>query len=301
MPKFSYHVNERKFNLPPGFVVFSLVSNSPHYAWLYTPEGTCNISLAKIDNAGGLLDYGVMLALDKQILLCGGYSNNGNCFLYDVQTNQWSFLPIGMLMHSNRGTTLQGKIYLTDSGANQPEVCDSSTKTFTSWSQSAAPSTEACFVSWNGFILQLGAPGSTPYVTAVQKYNPKLNNWSMLQYSPSYNFFRVGCLVLPNNNILITGVAALDQVAEYNVSSNTWTPVVPATATLVRSNPVLLGSRVLVIPGSGTNVVHEYFYTNRILVVVKEPFTPATIYSPVCLAVPASWFTNLLPTCFGTY
>jgi len=266
---------------------------------LYTPEGTCNISLAPIIYPGGILDFGVLVPLNKQLVLCGGYQNGGNCFLYDVDTNTWSIISKGKYLHSQKGTAHQGKIYLPNSDGNHPEIFDPLTKAWSSWPDSLGLfSPDACLVSWKGFILQLGGP--CPYSKNVLKYDPVSNLWSWLPASSTHDFSQGGGMVLPNDNILITYVDALNQVAEYNVTSNTWLPTVLATSNLHYSYPVILGYRTLVISGY-SDVVHEYFYTNRTLVVVKESFPRLSFFSSVSTAAPANWFTKLLPTCYGVY
>ena len=236
------------------------------------------------------------MPLNNQVLLCGGMQNWGKCYLYDAPKNQWSlYASGGLAQHGTRGLVHQGKIYL--SSVDTPEVFDPVTKAWSSWPLPDLAPDGACFVSWQGKILQLGGPNSY----AVRSLNLTTKTWTTLTNNAPFYVSFMGCMVLPNQNILFTGggSTANYQVNEYNVTKNQWLPPLTVSIWLVASAPVLINGRVLIFAASPDNLVFEYFYENRTIIQVKEENLLAPAGKPVVTAVPAAWFTHLLPSCTG--
>jgi hypothetical protein len=191
---------------------------------------------------------------------------------------------------------LNGKIYLPDD--TTPEVVNLATKSVSTWAKAPTAATLACLVSWKNYILKFG--GSTPPETKmVYKYDPSNNTWTTLPTTAPFDISDSGCITLPNDNVLITGsvYGSQKQFTEYNVTSNTWLPVILGTAAHDGSLPVLLGNRVFVISSNSRAPVEEYVIANRTISYAKTITFPNEY--PIALAVAADWFYFLPGGCKG--
>jgi hypothetical protein len=160
----------------------------------------------------------------------------------------------------------------------------------------------ACFVSWNNYIIQFGGSTSV-YSKKVQKYDPSTGKWTTITTTPPFDLYHSGCQTLPNGNVLIAGSMAnsvfYKAYTEYNVSSNVWSPVIFGNVTQYDSTPLVLGSRLYVIPPGCPKPVEEYIYANSSLTVSSVNFNITISSKPAAVAVPAQWFSNLPGGCKG--
>jgi len=192
----------------------------------------------------------------------------------------------------------QGRMYLADD--NQPEVFDPLTNTWSNWTRPPTTMCFSCLVSWNNYIFQFG--GNTPvYSRQVQKYDPSTDKWTNISTKPPFDIYRSGCVTLPNGNILIVGSMATSATAytEYDVVRNVWSPVIHGKVLEFDSTPLVLGSRVFVIPPSGPKPVEEYIYGSSSLSFSALNLSITTFYKPAAVAVPARWFSHIPGGCYG--
>ena len=273
-------------------------NGGPQKLWLYSPNGKCQYSLGSFKTTVKDLDQAVMTLYGNKIVSCGA-TNSPNCFSYDYSSNSWSPFTNTSYAHKGRGVAHKGKIYLPD--VTNPEVVDLATKTVSSWAK--APSPMGCFVSWNSYILKFGAD-SSPNTKNVYLYDPSNDTWTILSGGSPFEMSNSGCVTLPNNNILISGTGA-DGIyfrahVEFNVTSKTWLPVIYGMTDHYGSIPLVLGSRVFVIPGSYVSSVEEYIVSNRTVSYGAQDIQFRTAYLSA-IAVPANWFTNMPGGCKGVY
>ena len=260
--------------------------------------------------------YGSTFAvLDRKIVACYGYMAT-SCYLYDVASDVWSVYATYSPKNSygSRGVNHQGKLYQYD--PDQPHVFDPVQKTFTSWALPPLPTGSGkayynCYVSWNNSILRLGADGDTIYRKQVYSYNPATNSWSNgpISSSAPFEIFQTGCVVLPNGNVLVAGTSKTNwpnqpnNFAEYNVTANTWSPLMHGNSNsdYLNSLPLVLGSRVFVFPNQKNKPVDEYVYANSTMVATPYSYPVDSGTIPSATVVPASWFSHLPGGCMGVY
>ena len=238
------------------------------------------------------------MLLDKQVLACGGL-NNINCYLYDILTNTWRLYSNTSTMYDYTGVVHQGKVYLPNYVTS--DVFDPPTKVWSTWPVSPTKHLGSCYVSWKNYIIKFGGPDSDS-IGQIWRFDPATNAWTKLNTTvPSY-LYCVGCTVLPNENVLITGCAwsgdCFYNIVEYNVTGNSWSIVIKGPTHLYNSSPLLLGKRVFIRPGSYGNTVLEYFYENKTVMPVSQTLDSRNNKIP-CVAVPASWFVNFPGVCIG--
>ena len=280
-------------NLSTGYVSFVVGTNQVS---LYSPSGKCQLTLNSPATSAKGIQYVTLALLDKQILACGG-NGNKNCILFDVATSSWSIYSSGFATHDyNRGVVHRGKIYLFDD--IQPEVFDPLTKT---WSFIHAPPKSvscACFVSWNDVILSFGGFYSKQ---GAFKFDPETNLWTNLNLAlPPMLICNSGCVVLPNNNILIAGSRELNyNYGVYNVTSNTWISAEISPSILVNSIPIVMGKRVFIMPSQYEPKVMEYVVSNQTFVPAAANFVIDRIDFYAAISVPAIWFSNWQGGCIG--
>ena len=285
---------------------------------LHSPSGQCEHQLAPIKLAP--TDYNGMTGstfavLDRKVVACYGYMAY-NCYIYDVASDAWSVYGTYSPQNNygSRGVYHQGKLYQYD--PRVPHVFDPVQKSFSSWALPPLPAghTEAyyaCYVSWNSSIMRLGADGAPSLRRQVHSYDPATNSWSNQPISSSVPFeiFQTGCVVLPNGNVLVTGTSKTgwpnqpNNYAEYNVTANTWSPLMQgnSSSSFVKSLPLVLGNRVFVLPNGNDMPVYEYIYTNSTMVAAPYKYPASGWMSPAATVVPASWFSHLTGGCTGVY
>ena len=281
-------------------VVFACDSTGGPQLWLYSPDGNCQHNIGPLDAVVSGLDNAVMTLYGKNILACGA-SSRTNCYLYDVTSGKWSSFANTFFTHISRGVVLKGKIYLPDD--TNPEVIDLATKKVSTWATAPSTALGACYISWNNYILKFGADAALK-TKNVSRYDPANDAWTILTGAVPFDMAYSGCITLPNNNVLIAGSGAggttSKEYAEFNVTSNTWLPIKYGLLDHYNSLPVLLGSRVFVLPTNGPAPVEEYIISNRTIAYGATNIQFKT-YHPAAVAVPADWFSNLPGGCKGVY
>ena len=275
---------------------------SPSYAWLYSPNGNCIVKLGLINNSNPAFLNCVMALLDRKILICGIYSTP-NCYMYNVLNSTIDLLGETAL-GVNRGVLHQGKIYLP-TYLIPPILIDPVTMTVSTWATAPSHTQFSCFVSWNNYILKFGALLDNA-ARQVWRYDPQSDSWSNLTSTAPFVVKDSGCLTLPNGNILILGCSSdascFNAYTEYNVQSNTWSPLRTGIVSFAYSLPMLLGKRVLVLVPSKSQYILEYFYQNSTMSTVpfiQSSFTLSNGYAPCASVVPIPWFSNLPSSCKG--
>jgi len=238
----------------------------------------------------------VPLFWDDQVFVCGGSSNN-KCFSYGIKTGVWTTIPsITTNYHSKfLGSIYQEKLYLADN--QYPDVVDPKSKTVTSWPILPISGQYGCMVTWkNTFIYFGGDPNSN----TVFQYSHVTNHWTTLSSKTSLS--NSGCVVLPNQNVLVAGSSANSYATRYlvfNVSSNSWLPETFGSTPHYQSAVVVLGKRVFSIAGYNVNDIEEYYYNNN--TVSRKSFKLLTTRkgTPSAVALPAYLFSHLPQGCVG--
>jgi hypothetical protein len=146
-------------------------------------------------------------------------------------------------------------------------------------------------VSWNGENIYFGGD---PYFNTTYKYSQVTNSWTTL--SSLSDMYGSGCVVLPNQNVLVAGSAITEfskRYAIFNVSSNTWLNNSFGITPHYRSTALVLKKRVFTISGYGKNDIEEFHYNNN--TVSTKPFKLLTTRSgkPSAIALPANLFSHL--------
>ena len=274
------------------------VGNGPKFG-LYSPDGKCEKFLIA-NNVGEYFGGITMALLDEKIVACG-LSTSTSCYLYDISSNIWTLYSSSSKVHQGPGVVHQGKIWLPDD--TQPEVFDPVSKAWANWAVAPTSSQNACFVSWKSYIIKFVG-------TNIEKYDPSKNTWSTISSSALFSMDLSGCVTLPNDNILIAGtVADLSKSrshAEFNVTSNTWTPIITGNVDHYASVALLLGNRAFVVPTDADlktpGHVEEYIYSNKTISSSVQPFRFNTNTNyPSVIAAPAKWFARLVNRCTGVF
>ena len=280
--------------------MFFLANSGPTTTKLYSPNGMCNQTLAPFA-AWSNIERAVMMLLNKQVLACGGL-HNLNCYMYDVLTNTWSIYSNATRSHNYGGVVHNRKIYLTD--YSKPEVFDPSSKLWSTWPVAPTDESFSCYVSWKNYIIKFGGYS---YASALQvwRFDPTTNNWLILNTTPPFYLYNSGCTVLPNENVLVTGCElspnCYKSIAEYNVTANTWPSVINGSEILYNSISMVLGKRAFIIPSSSSKLVQEYFFENKTVVKISEPFISYVSSTSPSIAIPADWFIKFPGMCIGIY
>jgi hypothetical protein len=174
-----------------------------------------------------------------------------------------------------------------------------------SWSALPLPpnsSWGSCFVSWRGLILRIGSYYS---MREVWKFDPSTEAWILLSSSSPLDLFRSGCMVLPNQNILVTGTASFHQTFNYkaftifNVTADTWTKLKFSAVDLYDSVPLALGSRIFVLPVATFPIMLEYNLGNNTMSTLTAPVTARIERGFATAAVPTQWFSHWAGGCTG--
>jgi len=231
---------------------------------------------------------------NSQIIACGGIQQQF-CYDYFISNNSWGTLlstSIYQQTSNVRGTIFEGKIYFPNN--KNSEFYD---PTLNVWSVWPSPSTNlipfidnGCMVTWNGtFILFADS--------YILKYFILARNWVAMPYSGApMLFYGAGCVVLPNQNILITGSAGSTYskyFAVYNVTSNSWPYKTISLYDMYTSNSMVLGNRVFVTSTLG---MQEYHSKNNSFTDVGYNFISP---NPSVVSVPAKLFSHLQGECVG--
>ena len=272
--------------------------SNPVYG-LFSPDGDCQHQLGYISlNQVYTYFTGMtMMLLGKQIIACGLH-NSVNCYLYDIDFDTWTGYPGSSWIHTTHGVVNRGKMYLPDE--QNPEVLNPVTNNWSSWVTASSATQLSCYVSWKDFIFKFGGVLFEKYVS---RYNPTTNVWSLETTSAPFEIYNSGCVALPNDNILIVGSgynsAFYRAYVEYNVAKKSWSNVMYGKVDHFATVPILLGSRVFVIPSSNSKVIEEYHYSNQTITTSVQNFNMIVGGYSSSLAVPAKWFAHLPGGCSG--
>ena len=282
-----------------GFVAFYVEGNLQQPAYgLYSPDGGCQHQLGRIQVDPNLsFSSMTMMLLDKKILACG-QAHATDCYLYDVGSDTWTVTTGPGALYTTQGVVLHQKMYLPDEYS--PKVFDSATKKWSNWAKGGTDTYVSCYVAWEDYIFKFGG-----YPPHDERYDPADDTWSFVTTSPPFPIYLSGCVVLANDNILITGSGMEEWFyrahTEYNVTSGIWSPVIYGQVDHQYSTAILLGSRVFVFPGVYTGTIEEYNYSNRSLSTCAPRLTMVTDGHPSVIAVPATWFSHLPGGCTGVH
>ena len=284
------------------------VTSSPSVE-VYSPNGGCSYALAPLPY--DLTDFSLFLYGATTILLCGGYSEqsrswNRNCWRYDVPTNTW----IAMTTYNNnhhRNTpflTYQNKIYSFDYGG--AEVYDPQTKVWSSGVTVPGNIGEGeCGLLYKDSVFIFGGGGNVRY---VQKYNFTTGMWTF-PFTLNNGIFFSNCYLLPKTKgkVLIVAVdsgGTTTQTATIiDLETNQQTPIpYPNFLRGWGNSLVMLGTRLFVVNGwtwsANVPIVEEYHSPNN----SWSKVTASMIYPRHrggVIAVPASWFSNMMHGCKG--
>ncbi len=157
--------------------------------------------------------------------------------------------------------------------------------------------TGACSVSWDNVILTFGGVDN---MQGTYKFDPSNDQWTILKLnSPPLNICNSGCVVLPDNNVLIAGAnTEYYTYAVFNVTSSTWVSSGSTQAVLSYSVPLIMGSRVFIMPKESVKKVVEYVVSNNTFVPADDlVLDRMTFYGAI--TVPAAWFAHLPGGCQG--
>ncbi len=160
------------------------------------------------------------------------------------------------------GIAFNSKIFVVDD--KYPEVYDEQSNTWSNWTAPLVKvGTGACLVIWRETFLLFGGGENK---LGIQIYNHSTQTWSKVNTSSApFDMYFSGCVVLPNDNVLIAGSHAnyKRHSALFSLKSNTWT-LLNQTINIDRSASTLvrLGDRVFVIGGHETDSVEEFHANN---------------------------------------
>ena len=182
-----------------GFVAFYVEDNLQQPAYgLYSPDGGCQHQLGRIQVDPNLsFSSMTMMLLDKKILACG-QAHATDCYLYDVGSDTWTVTTGPGALYTTQGVVLHQKMYLPDEYS--PKVFDSATKKWSNWAKGGTDTYVSCYVAWEDYIFKFGG-----YPPHDERYDPADDTWSFVTTSPPFPIYLSGCVVLANDNILITG------------------------------------------------------------------------------------------------
>jgi len=163
---------------------------------------------------------------------------------------------------NDTGVAFNNKIYIVDD--KYPEVYYEQSNTWSNWT---APLIKfgrgACLVTWKSTFLLFGGDRNR---LGIQRYNHSTHSWSKVNTSSApFDMYFSGCVVLPNENVLIAGSHNnyTRKSALFNLKSNKWT-LLNQTINIDRSASTLvrLGERVFAIGGHNTTGIEEFHIKN---------------------------------------
>ncbi len=261
---------------------------------LYSPTGKCNHKLSDLpifcDNP--VLDY-----VDKKIIACSG---GKSCWEYRIKENNWSVISPAPFTHNYQaGVVHQEKLYVMDE--SNPQVFDSSSKTWSSWPSPPKKSgTAPSMVGLNDCIILLGG---TSNLRGIQIFNITKQTWTVMYSSQvPMDLFWSSSLTLFDGNVLIVGShqdGFYHSAAIYNPTNNTWRELEKTATSHFGSRLVQLGSRIFATDGYQTDLVEEFIletYTWK-PVDVKLQVRRNGYHS--LLSIPANLFSHLQGGCKG--
>ena len=141
---------------------------------------------------------------------------------------------------------------------------------------------------------------------AVERFNLTTNTWTEFADSSSsskvpIDIYGSGCIVLPNEEILILGANLPNNNrsnALFNVESNSWKLLEDVKRDRSFTSLANIGNRTFAFGGGTSNTVEEFIYSNESWVPVefKLHYTHSTHST---ISVPAELFSHLPGGCEG--
>jgi len=281
-----------------GFVAFVVGGFGHKEVELYSPDGTCQHSLAPFPVSGSEYFEPVLAFMDEKILACGGRQNK-NCFLYHSNNDTWADYSNSTCYHDEQpGEIFNGKLYIVDD--SNPEVFDPVSYSWSSW-PTPLNKTELgpCLVAWKDTFILLGGYYDR---RQIQTFNHSSNTWQVLDLSSvPIEIYLSGCILLPNNEILVVGsdyTAFESSATLYNIEANTWNKLPDISVNRHGTSLVLLGTRVFAIASDDTNVIEEFHYNNNTWSSVEAKLIVSRFHHGT-IALPAELFQHLPGGCVG--
>jgi hypothetical protein len=153
-----------------------------------------------------------------------------------------------------------------------------------------------CLLTWRDSFVLLGGNSN---VKTIEIFN---QSWRKVDSSNiPMSIAGSGCVVLPNEEILVVGSAApgfKNSTALYNVEDNTWIDLGETSSGRSYTSLVRLGDRTFAVGGDVPDLVEEFVYSDKSWVAVEaELQVPRRVHSS--LAVPADLFAHLPGGCQG--
>jgi hypothetical protein len=277
-----------------GFVAFVVGGYDHKEVELFSPDGNCQHKLASTPLA---MVEPVLTLIDDKILACGGFGNR-NCFRYHPNNDSWSVYSTAMFTHSEQpGANYNGSLFLFDD--TNPEVFDLASNTWSSWPVPLKKAGDGpCLVGWKDTFLLLGGDFNKEQ---VQVFNHSSNTWQVLNSTTVRMIFWSGCVLLPNDKILIHGsdiVSYYSSALLYNIRENTWITLPDTSVNRHGTSLVTLGTRAFAIDGYLTSAIEEFHYNNNTWSSVEARLIVQR-YHHGTIALPAELFQHLPGGCVG--
>ena len=287
---------EKKFQTVSGFVAFVVGGGGHDEVEIFSPDGNCQHRLASFPLSP--IRQPVLAYIDNQVLACGGVTNK-DCFLYNPENDSWKVYSSADHKHDYQpGEVFEKKIYIADD--SNPEVFDPATKIWSSWPAPSNPSGWCpCLLAWQDLFILIGGDSN---VRGVQTFNHSSNEWNVLDSSSApMDVFCSGCVVLPNDDVLVVGSENNDvsSAAIFNVRSNAWRQLSDTSIERGGTSLVTLGSRVFAIDGHGGNVVEEFNYETQTWSPVDAKLTVFRKGHQGVVSLPADMFQHREGGCTG--
>jgi len=213
-----------------------------------------------------------------------------------MQTFDWSVYSESQYSHHNYpGSVHAGKIYMT----GKPEIFEPMHDTWTNWTKSdIGRGYYSCLLTWKDSLLLLGGEASR---RVLEQYHISNQSWTTIDTEAPFDVYASGCVVLPNDEILVLGslIAPYEKsAAVYNVEDNVWTSVNDSSFNRDFTAMVVLGKRVFAIGGGPFADTEEFDYESGTWTTLEpELVMPRRIHS--IIALPADLFQHLPGGCEG--
>ena len=213
-----------------------------------------------------------------------------------MQSFEWSVYSIGQYSHLNfPGSVHGGQIYLT----GNPEVFDPVHNAWSNWTRPIVNrGYHSCLLTWKDSLLLMGGEASR---RTMEQYHISNQTWTAIDTTIPMDIYGSGCIVLPNDEILVLGsweTAYEKSAAVYNVEDNEWTTVQDSSFHRSFTAFVVLGKRVFATGGGFFAGTEEFDYESRTWSTLgPELLMPRRVHSMIGL--PADLFQHLSGGCEG--
>ncbi len=261
---------------------------------LYSPTGTCNHKLAVFPS---ISTNPVLVYIDEMIIACSG---GKSCWEYNITKDSWSVIATAPFSHNYQpGVVHQEKLYVMDE--SNPQVFDSSSKTWSSWPSPPKKSGNAPWmVGWMDSIILLGG-GSN--LRGVQIFNITQKTWTVMDSSQvPMDLWWSSSLTLSNGNVLIVGSEKSGSeysTTFYNPKDNSWIELGKTATNHHGSRLVQFGSRIFAIDGTYTDLIEEFLVETNTWKPVDVKLQVSRNGYHSLLSIPANLFSHLQGGCQG--